>query len=508
MFAALAALSLVPSAFSYPTTADLLLKRAEQNGRHDRERAEAVREAFQFAWDGYMEHAFPNDELHPVTNGSGNSRNGWGASAVDALSTAAMMKLPKVVDQILDHVKTIDYSKTDSSCSLFETTIRYLGGMISGYDLLKGPFSDVADADKVEVLLKQSKKLADVMKFGFNSKTGIPANGLNITAQKTDGSDTNGLATTGTLVLEWTRLSDLTGSSEYGDLAQKGESYLLSPKPSTSEPFPGLLGRIINIDTGLFQDDKVSWGGGSDSFYEYLIKMYVYDSEKFEKYKDRWVTAVESTIKHLKSTSSSKPGLTFVSEYSGGKYSHTAGHLTCFHGGNIILGGQILGRRDFVNFGLKLVEGCHATYENTVTKIGPEGYGWDKDRVPEDQKEFYEKSGFYITNSFYDLRPEVIESFYYAYRATGNRKYQQWVWDAFVAINATTRTQSGFSAIRNVNTEGGGEKNDNQESFLFAEVMKYCYIAHMPDAEWQVAGPGKKNKWVFNTEAHPVRVKG
>lgn len=64
-------------------------------------RADAVKEAFLFAWDGYMKYAFPHDELRPVTNQTGDSRNGWGASAVDALSTAVIMDLPDVVGVIL-----------------------------------------------------------------------------------------------------------------------------------------------------------------------------------------------------------------------------------------------------------------------------------------------------------------------------------------------------------------------------------------------------------------------
>lgn len=37
-------------------------------------RADAVKSAFQIAWDGYKEYAFPHDELHPVTNTFGDSR--------------------------------------------------------------------------------------------------------------------------------------------------------------------------------------------------------------------------------------------------------------------------------------------------------------------------------------------------------------------------------------------------------------------------------------------------
>lgn len=95
-------------------------------------------------------------------------------------------------------------------------------------------------------------------------------------------------------------------------------------------------------------------------------------------------------------------------------------------------------------------------------------------------------------------------------------------------MNATTRTDSGFTAIDDVNAPGGGEKSDNQESFLFAELMKYAYITHNPGeysitlvavvvkaafltrmsfagGEWQVS-PRGRNKWVYNTEAHPVKV--
>lgn len=36
--------------------------------------ADAVKEAFQHAWDGYSKYAFPHDELHPVSNGYGDSR--------------------------------------------------------------------------------------------------------------------------------------------------------------------------------------------------------------------------------------------------------------------------------------------------------------------------------------------------------------------------------------------------------------------------------------------------
>jgi mannosyl-oligosaccharide alpha-1,2-mannosidase len=410
-----------------------------------------------------------------------------------------------IVNQIIDYIPTINYFETADQVSLFETTIRYLGGMISGYDFLSGPLADLADnKTNVEQLLVQSKNLANALSYAFDTPTGIPYNGLNFGDRTTDGSN-NGLATVGTLVLEWVRLSDLTGNNTYAKLTEKAETYLLNPKPATSEPWPGLLGMDISPTTGLFQDARGGWVGGADSFYEYLIKMYVYDPKRYAEYKDRWILAVDSTIAHLTSHPKSRPDLTFVAMYEGQKLKLVSQHLACFDGGNFILGGQVLGKQEYINYGLELVNGCHETYTATATGIGPEIFAWDDTKVPTAQASFYNTSGFYIQDAGYQLRPEVIESFYYAYRATGDTKYQEWAWDAFVAIRDTTRVGSGYSSINDVNVKGGGGFSNFQESFFFAEVLKYSYLIHAPEAEWQVGKDGK-NEWVFNTEAHPFKV--
>jgi len=484
----------------------------------NRHRADAVKEAFQFAWDGYYKHAFPHDELHPVTNGYSDSRNGWGASAVDAFSTAIVMEIPKIVNTILDYIPTINFDKTSDQISLFETTIRYVGGMLSGYDLLKGPLANLAkNATAVDQVLKQAQRLANNLAFAFSTPTGIPSNNLYFNPPRTDGGTTNGLATIGTLVLEYTHLSDLTGNKTYAALSQKGESYLLNPKPASSEPWPGLVGMNVDINTGRFQDAFGGWVGGADSFYEYLIKMYVYDSNRFANYRDRWIKAADSSILHLASHPSSRPDLTFLSIFNGKTRIFRSQHLACFDGGNFILGGLVLKEQKYIDFGLALVNGCHDTYVSELTGIGPESFEWietstpkddpNNPQPPADQAAFYAKAGLWNTNGNYILRPEVIESFYYAYRATGDQTYRDWAWNAFVAINSTARTGSGFAELSDVNKPKGGGYMDFQDSFLFAEVLKYSYLIHAPDNVWQVEHNGV-NQYVFNTEAHPFKVAG
>ena len=259
------------------------------------------------------------------------------------------MEFEDIVDAILDHVATIDWRVTDSTVSVFETTIRYLGGLLSGacyppptnrnehkltckpgYDLLTGPFAHwYHDREKVNVLLVQAKNLADLLKPAFDTPTGIPDNIINITTgERLTKTETTGLAVAGTLVLEWTRLSDLLGDPSYGELAQHAERYLLEPQyaDGLSEPFPGLEGTNLDLNTGRFTDVEGGWNGGTDSFYEYLIKMFVYDPDTFCEYKDRWVAAAESTIRYLESKPSSRPDLAFVAAYNGSLIQSSSSH--------------------------------------------------------------------------------------------------------------------------------------------------------------------------------------
>jgi mannosyl-oligosaccharide alpha-1,2-mannosidase len=102
----------------------------------------------------------------------------------------------------------------------------------------------------------------------------------------------------GTLVLEWTHLSDLTGDETYGSLTQKAESYLLSPLPASSEPWPGLVGTNINITTGRFVDAEGGWNGGDDSFYEYLIKVSSHHHAKIlcRRFRTRSLSVITSQL--------------------------------------------------------------------------------------------------------------------------------------------------------------------------------------------------------------------
>lgn len=66
---------------------------------------------------------------------------------------------------------------------------------------------------------------------------------------------------------------------------------------------------------------------------------------------------------------------------------------------------------------------------------------------------------------------------------------------------------SGLSAISDVNAANGGQLLNSQESFMFAETFKYLYMIQAEEAPWQVSA-SRDNQFVFNTEAHPIRIAG
>jgi mannosyl-oligosaccharide alpha-1,2-mannosidase len=301
---------------------------------------------------------------------------------------------------------------------------------------------------------------------------------------------------------------------DYANLTQLAEEYLLYPtyKNTTVQPLPGLRGTNIDLRTGTFLDSEGGWGGGDDSYYEYLIKMFVYNPRSFPDYKDEWLKAVDSSAtSEIFSHPYSRPDLTFLSNWDGQDAVLRSNHLACFAGGNWILGGLVLGNQTLIDLGQKLTDSCAATYNVTLTGIGPEAWNWEDVNLFEgedvEEDKFIRDNGFNITNPSYDLRPEVLESLYYAYRATGDKKYQDWSWNAFKAINATCRTGSGLSSITNVNAPHGGSPMNFQESFVFAETFKYAWLIQAEGSKVHVAKMGEEQTWVFNTEGHPFKVR-
>ena len=101
------------------------------------------------------------------------------------------------------------------------------------------------------------------------------------------------------------------------------------------------------------------------------------------------------------------------------------------------------------------------------------------------------------------LRPETVESLYYMYKFTKNKKYQEYGWKIFESFEKFTRVESGgYTSIDDVKSPGNLRPKDKMESFFLAETLKYFYLLF----EDQKSENIDLSKWVINTEAHVLPI--
>lgn len=95
---------------------------------------------------------------------------------------------------------------------------------------------------------------------------------------------------------------------------------------------------------------------------------------------------------------------------------------------------------------------------------------------------------------------ETLESLFYFYRLTGDAKYQDMAWEIFESIERHCKTEHGYSSVENIMDNQGDIVSDFQESFFFAETLKYLFLIFSDKSLISL------DDYVFNTEAHPFRL--
>jgi len=140
---------------------------------------------------------------------------------------------------------------------------------------------------------------------------------------------------------------------------------------------------------------------------------------------------------------------------------------------------MVTDNQTLVDYGLSIADAAGAVYNLTTTGLGGEFVTWTTSCDASGDHACDPNASLQISDGRFRLRPEALETWYHAYRATRNPKYRDWTWAAFESMNRYCRTETGFSAIKDVNANDGGGKNNVQESFVLAEVLKYMYLTHL-----------------------------
>ncbi|CEG38792.1 mannosyl-oligosaccharide alpha- [Plasmopara halstedii] len=450
----------------------------------------AVRKAMQFAWGNYEEHAFGGDELYPK-RGSNHSQV-WGDIActlVDSIDTLWIMDLKDEFQRARDYVANhLDFShlgRDENTVSVFETIIREVGGLLGAFDLS----GDI-------IFKEKAVELMDRLTPAYNEKEGVFYTLYNpFTKAKSFNhfaAYRAHIADVGTLQLETRYLSDITGDSKY---AQMGDAFYHIVKREGSHKKTGLFPVHFDSVSGKFdaQHSKLTLGALGDSFYEYLLKVYIYSAKRDEdKYLRELYDDAVRGIEEFLLFFSIPDDLYFLQDLNLPSLSavRSMDHLTCFVPGMLALG-TLFETDDHVKnakhleLAEKLMETCYQLYRRQRTKLSPDIVSFPNMQAT-DQK--------------HRLRPETIESLFYLYRATKNPKYREFGWNIFQALETHAKVKHGYAAILDV-TEIPAQTEDKMESFFLAETLKYHYLLQAPESLIPL------DEYVFNTEAHPLRIR-
>lgn len=430
-------------------------------------RRREVRRLFQKNWASYRKHAWMRDALLPVSGQGRDQFSGWAATLVDALDTLWMMGLRDEFEEAVAAVGTIDFGKsTNPRVNMFETNIRYLGGLLGAYDL-----------SGREVLLAKAVELGDMLFAGFNTENRMPVDFFSMDeSQRGGGLIVEGQvvnAAAGTLTMEFTRLSQVTGDPKY----YTAISHLVTvfEKGQGQTKLPGMWPTMVSMS----RMDVVSGGGftlgsGADSTYEYMTKMYPLlggKEKRYQKMSIDWMDAADNAMFYRPMLPDDNDilfagNLDFYGENQW-NLDPESEHLECFLGATYALGGRLFDRKDYIDVGAKLGLGCAYAYNITATGMMCERFNmvkcdarstchWNQTRWEAEKtaKGLWREGvplGFTsCKDARYILRPEAIESIFYLWRITGDAKYQQTAWEMFAAVGNGTLTEFANAAVLDV----------------------------------------------------------
>ena len=347
-------------------------------------------------------------------------------------------------------------------------TIRLLGGLLGAYDLS-------GDAR----LLRLATAAGDQLLGAFNPDgTGLPAAQLNMRtgARVRQHPWARGviLAEVGSVQLELTRLLQLTRRPIGSPLSVAANSLHEIINMHTSPN--GLVPHFI-ASSGRSQGGSYHVNGGCDSYYEYLLKLWLLTGRRDTALLKAYTAAVTGINTHLVYRSSDNH--TFLGSITTppGVFTPQMEHLACFASGMLALGAL----RDAANLGshgalaAELGETCWRLYADSPTGLAPDRIVFSRGQNQQRSRRRTNRApaptpGYSVVDDKYSLRPETVESFFYLWRLTKHDVWRQRGWAIFEALQKHCRTPAAFAGL------SGHAKEDSMPSFWLAETLKYLFL--------------------------------
>ncbi|MFF4545106.1 glycoside hydrolase family 47 protein [Streptomyces sp. NPDC001406] len=398
--------------------------------------AEDVRQEFLTSWTAYRRLTWGRDELRPVS-GTGSeffiSGVPLGLTVVESLDTLYLMELDGELDTAVSWIGgNLDFDR-NASVQVFETIIRLVGGLLSGYHC-------TGDT----LLLTKARDLADRLLPAFTSSpTGAPYRYVNLRTGAVSGNQVP-LAEIGSNITELGWLSLLTGDQKYFDAAKKA---LKAPYDRRSSL--NLVGTTLNVDTGAWTDATARVDPPVDSYFEYLWDAYQFFGDT--EIRGWYQTLASAVLQRLGETYDGRLWFRSVNMNSGALVSRRQSELSAFYAGLLAQGGNL-------NEG----ESYHSSWAAALGsfRLPPEGIDY---------------STLSATSTQYQLRPEYVDSALFLWLLTGKEVYRdraKWLWNA---QKSHCKVANGYTIVSDMTTTPT-TKGDLTPGYWFSENMKYFYL--------------------------------
>ncbi|KAG2387690.1 hypothetical protein C9374_001284 [Naegleria lovaniensis] len=466
--------------------------------------ASQIKEVFKFSFNSYMKHAFPYDELKPISCSGISTWGNYSLTLIDSLDTLYIMNLHDEfkmgVEYVLDHFKDFHF---DSHVSVFETNIRILGGLLSAHLLalkhdwyrerIRNHGSMTTTVEPVSLseasrsssttpiitkhhsLLTLSIDLCERLIKAFDTPTHIPYGMVHFTqGVLKNESQVTAAAGGGTFLMEFGLLSYLTGNMKYYDYAKRASLalYLLR------DPNTNLIGNHVNIINGHWTHRESGIGASCDSFFEYLLKgfMLFRDEDLIQMFK----TCYDGIMKHVYREPWYSDVDMKTSKLTFGLYNSLA---SFWPGLQTLYGHDFEKAKKTLNaiFGIWRLHG-----------VIPEGFNLYVSKAQKGQMP-------------YPLRPELIESVYHLYKFDGSRdsSYLYMARDFLTGLQVVCKTKCGYAVVKDSESK---LLEDRMESFFLSETLKYLYLIFDPYnfVHWNEESGQEELLYTFNTEAHII----
>jgi len=395
-----------------------------------------VKAEMAWAWDQYRAHAWGKDEIKPVSGGNSSFpiKQGphLGLTIVEALDTLWLMGLDDRFQAGVDWIKAELSFDVDGEVSVFETTIRLLGGLLSAHLACGDP-----------VLLAKARDLADRLLPAFATPTGFPYRFVNLRTGAVRDPLTNP-AEVGTLMSEWGTLSRLTGDRRYHEVTRRAAVALFEKRSKI-----GLLAVKIDAISGEWRDRRATVGSYADSYYEYLWDAWELFGDA--ECKQMYETLTAAILRHQLVWTADGAWIADVDFETGAIVSGEQDELSAFYGGLLAQGGAPA-------TGAALVRSWAAVQDRFG--VLPEAY------------DYRTAKPLQVTNA---LRPELADAAFNLWLLDRDDRWREVAANHYLAMKRWNKAPLGYTDLADV-TADPKLQADHCPGYWWSEQMKYYYL--------------------------------